>query len=232
MDESEISPQKHDAKQPANKYVYYKMSGEYVGKSDRYNTDNSWVYMLIKNDIKNPNWSNQPKELIYQGSYRAFLKMAALSYCESGYAEIAMAAIAFCVVNHHTQLIHSGHPKYKEKWHLANTLSKLSLYSDESYAKANPAFREFLGINLDEATKASASWEKNEVVRNDNPKILTAFGKTISALRFYNGLSPITDASNGSIGWHGLDILNPNGKYYEVWQKNLCIKPEHKTVRL
>ncbi|WP_119789274.1 hypothetical protein [Flavobacterium anhuiense] len=156
-----------------------------------------------------------------------FLRIAGLAYSESGFSIDVIKRIPFIIVNHHRQLINSKVKKYKDDWFLNNTLIKMrNKWDDQTYAhtfhygaQGNPAFRQFLNIELNEAI----DFNKNETGRNENSKMKTAIEYTIKAIQYLNDGYVGTDFSDGGIGWQGADI-NSN----ENWKKWLYINRDHK----
>ncbi|QSW90225.1 hypothetical protein J0383_05245 [Flavobacterium endoglycinae] len=156
-----------------------------------------------------------------------FLRIAGLAYSESGFSIDVIKRIPFIIVNHHHQLINSKVKKYQNDWLLNNTLIKMrNKWDDQTYAhtfhygaQGNPAFRQFLNIELNE----TIDFNKNETGRNKNSKMKTAIEYTIKAIQYLNNGYVGIDYSNGGIGWQGADI-NDN----ENWKKWLFINTDHK----
>ncbi|SFN33738.1 RHS repeat-associated core domain-containing protein [Chitinophaga sp. YR627] len=157
-----------------------------------------------------------------------FTRIAGLAYSESGYSDNVIKGIPFAIMNHHKQLKNSGASRYGEDWHLSNTLFKMrNRWTDDQYANethygadGNPAFRNFLGINLGE----DPDLLKNVSVRNGNAQMKLAFEYTIKAFQYQAHNGKDLDFSYGGIGWQGVDIFNSAD-----WKKWLYVDQEIKS---
>ncbi|UWY28743.1 hypothetical protein N4T20_02185 [Flavobacterium sp. TR2] len=156
-----------------------------------------------------------------------FLRIAGLAYSESGFSLDVIKCIPYIIVNHHKQLTNSKVAKYKNGWMLNNTLIKMrNKWDDSTYAhtfhygaQGNPAFRNFLDIELNEII----DFDKNADGRNNNTKMKTSIEYTIKAVKYFNNDYVDEDYSDGGIGWQGADICTN-----ENWKEWLFIHPDHK----
>jgi len=156
-----------------------------------------------------------------------FLRIAGLAYSESGFSLDVIKNIPYIIMNHHKQLISSKVTKYKDNWSLNSTIIKMrNKWNDETYAhtfhygaQGNPAFRDFLNIDLNE----TIDFDKNAEGRNNNVKMKTSIEYTIKAVQYFNNEYIDQDYSEGGIGWQGADICTN-----ENWKKWLFIHTDHK----
>ncbi len=174
---------------------------------DDFVTYNNTEFLKIKNDV--------------------FLRIAGLAYSESGFSLDVIKAIPFIIMNHHKQLTNSNVSKYKNNWTLNKTLIKMrNNWNDSTYAhtfhygaQGNPAFRNFLNIELNEVI----DFDKNAEGRNNNLKMKTSIQYTIKAVKYFNNEYQDEDYSDGGIGWQGADICTN-----ENWKEWLFIHSDHK----
>ncbi|MFV0418265.1 MAG: hypothetical protein ACK5KT_06005 [Dysgonomonas sp.] len=149
-------------------------------------------------------------------SNEVMLRIAGTAYGESGLSLEVIKRIPFAIVNRHIR---------GKKTNINGTLIDMrNHWDDKTYAhefhygaQGNGAFREFLGIKLNE----KIDYEKNSVKRNDVPYMKKAIEYTIKAISYYN--KEEADISFGAIGWQGLDI-----KTNENWKKWLYFHLDHK----
>ncbi len=160
--------------------------------------------------------------------HSTFLQIAGLAYGETGYNQDAIEVIPYCILNHHLQLRTSGNPRYGAEWKLKSTsgllgtIQKMRGYTIQSYASGNPVAKNFYWGN--NQIKDEIDYTINKATRNENDlmrKAIIATMKAFRALRDYGG----NDISNGSIGWHGIDIIADNDTF---WENNLYILPNHR----
>ena len=212
-----------------NGHFYNNNNGKFEGKVIDYDGDANEVYICDGTSSKK---DKSGKEIQIFLNYKklnikndVFLRIAGLAYSESGYALEVIKCIPFIVINHHKQITSSRIEKYKNGWTLNKTILKMrNNWDDKTYAhtfhygaQGNPAFRKFLGINLNEVI----NFDKNAIDRNTETNMKLAIEYTIKAVQYFGGQG--VDYSKGGIGWQGADI-NTN----KNWKNWLYIHEEHK----
>lgn len=158
------------------------------------------------------------------------LRIAGLAYAESGYSEDIIKAIPFCIINRHKIYLNAN--KNKENYGIYDTLYKMrNKWDDYTYANehhygayGNPAFRDFLGINLNDAI----DFDKNVIGRNENKLMKLSIEYSIKSLTYQKNSNFSEDPSKGGVGWQGVDIVTGTNNAAIYWRNNLFVHSEHK----
>lgn len=206
---------------------YYTCDGKFLGNHGT----NTQVRLISESDyttIKNANSEQINGQTVENALFNMsngttmknieLLRIAGLSYGETGLNDESMRAVPNAVFNRHLYYLGLG-----AKISFNTTIKDIrgNTSSDEEYNDENGTFRKFIGNDIsDEGIDQSVDWMKNAYGRNNDPIMQNAIKYTIDAYGLANGEGG-TDYSNGSIGWHGLDILK-NG----WWKNRLYVKPE------
>lgn len=212
---------------------FYNKEGTFEGKINEPDFEGSVedVYVCdgktMQKDKNGDNFTTYNNTESLKIKNNVFLRIAGLAYSESGFSLDVIKVIPFIIMNHHKQLTNSNVSKYRNNWSLNSTLIKMrNKWDDITYAhtfhygaQGNPAFRNFLNIELNEII----DFDKNSEGRNNNVKMKSSIEYTIKAVKYFNNEYLDEDYSDGGIGWQGADICTN-----ENWKEWLFIHPDHK----